>query len=82
MGVAAATALVGGALLYHYIFNDEDEEEEDQTALDTMLEEEKLNEVKKDARGTIEADYILKLMNFCAKTARKRRESEINESIA
>ena len=47
-----------------------------------MLEEEKLNEVKKDARGTIEADYILKLMNFCAKTARKRRESEINESIA
>jgi len=54
MGIAAATAVVGAAFLYHYIFNDADaegEEEEEAVDMQTELEEQGLDKVKKNANG-------------------------------
>ena len=48
LGFAAATALVGAALLYHFVFADEAEDETSGGALQTALEEAGLSTVKKD----------------------------------
>lgn len=54
LGIAAASAVVGAAFLYHYIFNDADaegEEEEEVADLQTMLTEQGLDKVKKSPNG-------------------------------
>ena len=81
LGVAAATALVGAALLYHYVFAEEGAEdgEDGGAGGDTMaeLEAAKLNEVRKHPNGNMLApDYMVKLLNFVTQTARKRRAGE------
>ena len=75
LGVAAATALVGAALLYHFVFSDETEEGEAAGGnLMADLEAENLHVVKKGANGaTLEPQYMCKLLNFVTCSGRKRR---------
>ena len=81
LGVAAATALVGAALLYHYVFSDP-EEEENSVGIMELLKEAKLDQVKKAPSGNmLDPKYMLELLNFIAKTGRKRREAERNAAL-
>ena len=79
LGLAAATALVGAALLYHFVFSDE-EEEVKANELQTALEEAGLSEAKKQG-GMLDPQYTIKLMNFIAVNARKQRQSERDEAL-
>ena len=53
LGIAAATAVVGIALLMKYVWNDDDEENKEGSASSLLddLEEAKLNVVKKSPNG-------------------------------
>ena len=81
LGIAAASALVGAALLYHYVFSDAD----DETAVPNIMEElkeAKLDVVKKSASGNmLDPKYMVELLNFVTTTGRKRREGERNQAL-
>ena len=82
LGVAAATALVGAALLYHYVFSDADDEEGASVGIMEELKEAKLDVVRKGPSGNmLEPKYMVELLNFVTTTGRKRRESERNAAI-
>ena len=78
LGVAAATALVGAALLYHYVFSDPDDEEGNAPAsIMEELKEAKLDKVRKGASGNmLEPKYMVELLNFVTTTGRSRRAGE------
>lgn len=80
LGLAAATALVGAALLYHFVFSEDEEEESKANELQTALQEAGLDEAKKQG-GMLEPQYTVKLMNFIAVNARKRRQDERNAAL-
>ena len=82
LGVAAATALVGAALLYHYVFTDGDDEEGSSIGIAEELKEAKLDVVKKGPSGNmLDPKYMVELLNFVTCTGRKRREGERNAAI-
>ena len=83
LGVAAATALVGAALLYHFVFSDDDETEGAATDITTLLQEAGLDQVQKGRNGQgLEPRYFLKLLQFMAKTGKERRSEEKKEALA
>ena len=83
LGIAAATALVGAALLYHFVFSDEAEEEAGSTSnIAADLEAENLHVVKKGPNGaTLDPQYMCKLLNFVTTSGRKRREADRKEAL-
>lgn len=82
LGIAAATALVGAALLYHFVFSDEAEEEAgSSSSLAADLEAENLHVVKKGANGMLDPQYMCKLLNFVTTSGRKRREADRKQAI-
>lgn len=82
LGIAAATAVVGAALLYHFVFADE-AEEDGATGIQAELEDAGLAEVKKHPNGAmLDPQYMLKLLNFVTTTARKRRQGDRDAAIA
>lgn len=81
LGIAAASALVGAALLYHFVFN-EAEEEETATIVDELAAQ-KLDVVKKAPNGNmLDPEYMVKLLNCITTSAKKRREGERNTALA
>ena len=83
LGMAAASALVGAALLYHYVFADPEEEEGKAAGgIEQELADAKLDVVKKAANGrTLDPNYMIKLLNFVTTTARKRREGDRHAAL-
>jgi hypothetical protein len=51
IGLAATSALVGAALLYHYVFADAEGEEAAEIGIEQEIKDAKLDVVKKDASG-------------------------------
>jgi len=84
LGLAAATALVGAALLWQYVFTNDDDEEAEVAGSDIQaeLEAADLATVKKAANGMLEPMYMCQLLNFVTLNGRKRREGERKEAIA
>lgn len=81
LGVAAATALVGAALLYHYVFSDPDEEAAAVSIIDE-LKEANLDKVRKGPSGNmLEPKYMVELLNFVTTTGRKRREGDRSAAL-
>lgn len=81
MGIAAATALVGAALLYHFVFSDGDDADAEPQIMQD-LKEQGLDEVKKAANGKmLDPEYFLKLLNFITTNGRKRRDAERKEAL-
>jgi len=78
LGVAAAAAVVGAALLWHF-FSEGGGDEDSQIMRE--LKEANLDEVKKTPDGMLDPQYLLRLLNFVAKTSRKRRDDERNEAL-
>ena len=74
LGIAAGTALVGAALLYHFVFQ-ADEDEEDAYSMTDDLAAQKLDVVKKNGE-MLEPEYMVKLLNFMTTSAKKRRTAE------
>mmetsp|Transcript_20830 Transcript_20830/g.25511 ORF Transcript_20830/g.25511 Transcript_20830/m.25511 type:complete len:243 (+) Transcript_20830:44-772(+) len=84
LGIAAATAVVGAALLYHFVFAGDDEEESGSSHAQVMREltEAGLEKVKKTPDNTmLDPKYMLQLLNFVTKTGRTRRETARNEAL-
>lgn len=82
MGIAAATALIGAALLYHYVSGD-DEEEGATGGIMADLEEAGLATVKRNEQtGQLDPVYTCKMLNFVTITARKRRHDERTAAIS
>ena len=83
LGIAAATALIGAALLYHYVSGDDDEAEGPATGIMAELEEANLGAVKRhEQSGQLDPIYTCKMLNFVTLTARKRRHDERTEAIS
>ena len=81
LGVAAATALVGAALLYHFAFSEGDDEGE-AGGIVAELTAAGLEEVKKAPNGQgLDPQYMLKMLNFVTKAARSRRSAERKAAI-
>ena len=81
LGIAAATALIGAALLYHYVAEDGDDEGEE-TGIMAELSEAGLATVKRhEQSGQLDPVYTCKMLNFVTITARKRRHDERAEAI-
>ena len=81
LGLAAATALVGAALMWQYVFNADDDEDEAATGgIQAELEAAGLFEVKKQ-NGMLDPQYMVKLLNFVTCLSRKRRETERNAAL-
>ena len=71
LGVAAATALVGAALIYHLVFSEDDGEEAGAGGIMAELTAAGLEEVKKAANGQgLEPQYMLKMLQFVSVTAK------------
>ena len=85
LGIAAATAVVGAALLYHFVFSGDEEEDSGSRSTGNIiaeLQEAGLDKVKKTPDGTmLDPKYMLQLLNFVTQTGRKRREGERNEAL-
>ena len=82
LAIAAGTALVGAALLYHFVFADGDEGEASNNKLAEELKAAGLAEVKKAPNGAmLHPEYMLKLLNFVALNAKKRNETSRNEAL-
>ena len=58
LGVAAATVLVGAALLYHFVFSEGDEEEAAAGGIEAELAAAGLEEVKRSGQG-LDPKYML-----------------------
>ena len=83
LGIAAATALIGAALLYHYVSGDDEEAEGAATGIMAELEEANLGTVKRhEQSGQLDPIYTCKMLNFVTLTARKRRHDERTEAIS
>lgn len=80
LGIAAATALIGAALLYHYVSGDE-EEEGATGGIMTELEEAGLATVQRAQTGQLDPKYTCQMLNFVTITARKRRHDERTTAI-
>ena len=78
LGIAAATAVVGAALLYHFVFSGDDEDDSGSGApIMQELQAAGLDKVKKTPDGTmLDPKYMLQLLNFVTLTGRKRRGAE------
>ena len=77
LGLAAAGALIGAALLFHWVSSDEDEEDGATQAgnpqkLTKDLEAAKLFDVKKSPQGTLDDQYFLSLLQFVGTASRER----------
>lgn len=82
LGIAAASALVGAALLYHYVFSDDADEDSATPNIMEELKEAKLDVVKKTASGNmLDPKYMVELLNFVTTTGRKRREGERHQAL-
>ena len=82
MGIAAATALIGAALLYHYVSGEDDDEEGAAGGIMGDLEEAGLATVKRNEQtGQLDPVYTCKMLNFVTITARKRRHDERSAAI-
>ena len=80
LGIAAATAVVGAALLYHFVFSGDDDDGDAQILKE--LQAAGLDKVKKTPDGTmLDPKYMLQLLNFVTQTGRKRRETERNAAL-
>ena len=81
IGIAAASALVGAALLYHFFTSGEDGEEG--SPIERELKAAGLDEVKKTPDGQmLDPKYMLKLLNFVTKTGKARRQEERDAALA
>ena len=81
LGVAAATALVGAALLYHFVFTDGDEERA-AVGIEAELAAAGLDEVMKSPSGQgLEPEYMLKLLQFVTSTGKERRAAERKDAL-
>ena len=82
LGIAAATALIGAALLYHYVSGEDDGDDGPATGIQAELEEANLATVKRhEQSGQLDPIYTCKMLNFVTLTARKRRNEERTEAI-
>ena len=83
LGVAAATALVGAAFLYHYMCEDDEEEEVSERIRRELIEAGLGDKVvrNKNKKGELDYDYTCKLLNFLTITSRKRLSKERAEMI-
>ena len=82
LGIAAATALIGAALLYHYVSGEDDGEDGPASGIQAELEEANLATVKRhEQSGQLDPIYTCKMLNFVTLTARKRRHDERTEAI-
>ena len=82
LGIAAATALIGAALLYHYVSGDDDDVDGPASGIMAELEEANLATFKRhEQSGQLDPIYTCKMLNFVTLTARKRRNDERTEAI-
>ena len=84
VGLAAAGALIGAALLFHWATSAEDEDDgtpsgsagsSSRDKLQKDLEGADLIAVKKTAQGMLDSQYFLSLLQFVGQTARDRTKS-------
>ena len=81
LGVAAATAFIGAALLYHFVFTDGDEERA-AVGIEAELAAAGLDEVMKSPSGQgLEPEYMLKLLQFVTSTGKERRAAERKDAL-
>ena len=80
LGISAATALIGAALLYHYVSGDAEDDDTPQGIM-AELQEAGLEEVKRNGPN-LDPQYVCKMLNFVTVTGRKRRHDERMAAIA
>jgi hypothetical protein len=73
IALGAGAALITAALAYHFISQSGGNEGSDEVQVEVseQLKAQNLDEVKKDANGTIDSQYFLKLLQFVGATTRE-----------